>query len=44
MLLRRQSDLMPEGPDKGLCAALAVNFEIEGTKATSLPAEGDMEV
>ena len=44
LLLRRQSDLMNEGSDKGLCSALAMDFKIEGTEVTSLPTEGDVEV
>ena len=44
VLLRRQSDLMNEGSDKGLCAAFAMDFKVEGAKVTSLPAEGDVEV
>jgi hypothetical protein len=44
VLLRRQSDLMNEGLDKGLCATFTMNFEVEGAEVTSLPAEGNMEV
>jgi len=44
VLLRRQSDLMNEGSDKGLCAAFAMNFKIEGAKVASMPTEGDVEV
>ena len=44
VLLRRQSDLMNEGSDKGLCAAFAMDFKVEGAKVTSLPTEGDVEV
>jgi hypothetical protein len=44
VLLRRQSDLMNEGLDKGLCAAFAMDFKVEGAKVTSLPTEGDVEV
>ena len=44
VLLRRQSDLMHEGPDKGFCAALAMNLKIEGAKVASLQTEGDVEV
>jgi hypothetical protein len=35
---------MNEGSDKGLCAALAMDFKIEGAKVASLPAEGDVKV
>ena len=44
VLLRRQSDLMDEGSDKGLCAALAMDFKVKGAKVASLPTEGDVEV
>ena len=33
VLLRRQSDLMNEGLDKGLCAALAMDFKIKGAES-----------
>ncbi|HMI38913.1 MAG TPA: hypothetical protein VK500_03340, partial [Nitrospiraceae bacterium] len=44
VLPRRQSDLMNEGSHKGLCAAFAMDFKVEGAEVTSLPAEGNMEV
>jgi len=44
VLLRRQSDLMYEGSDKGLCAAFAMDLKIEGAEVTSLSAEGNVEV
>ena len=44
VLLRRQSDLMHEGLDKGLCATFAMDFKVEGAKVTSLPTEGNVEV
>jgi hypothetical protein len=44
MLLRRQSDLMHEGSDKGFCTALAMNLQIKGAEVASLPAEGDVDV
>ena len=44
VLLRRQSDLMNERSDKNFCAALAMDFKVEGAEVTSLPAEGDVEV
>ena len=44
VLLRRQSDLMNEGLDKGLCAALAMDLKIEGAEVASLQTEGDVEV
>ena len=44
VVLRRQSDLMNEGLDKGLCAALAMDLKIEGAEVTSLSTEGDVEV
>jgi hypothetical protein len=44
VLLRRQSDLMNEGLDKGLCAALAMDLKIEGAEIASLQTEGDVEV
>ncbi len=44
VLPRRQSDLMNEGSDKGLCAALAMDFKVKRAKVASLPTEGDVEV
>lgn len=44
VLLRRQSDLMNKGLDKGLCAALAMNLKIEGAEVASLQTEWDVEV
>ena len=44
VLLCRQSDLMKERSHKGLCAALAMDLEIECAEVTSLPTEGDVEV
>ena len=44
VLLRRQSDLMNEGLDKGLCAALAMDLKIKGAEIASLQTEGDVEV
>jgi hypothetical protein len=43
-LLRRQSDLLNEGLDKGLGAAFAMDLKIEGAEVTSLSTEGDVEV
>ena len=44
VLLRRQSDLMHEGADKGFCTVITMDFKIEGTEVASLPTEGDVEV
>jgi len=44
VLLRRQSDLLNEGLDKGLGAAFAMDLKIEGAEVTSLSTEGDVEV
>ena len=44
VLLRRESDLMNEGSDKGLCATFTIDLKVEGAEVTSLPTEGDVEV
>jgi len=44
VLLRRQSDLLNEGLDKGLGAAFAMDLKIEGAEVTSLSTEGDVKV
>jgi hypothetical protein len=44
VFLSGQSNLMNEGSDKALCAALVMDFKVEGAEVTALPTERDVKV